>query len=119
MFKKNATIICTAMVLLSATAFAHTHKKPAQHKATTASAHSQQLQIHRVSDLGKAVHINIDSAKELQKLKGVGAKRAQLIVSYRTKNGPFTSLEQLKNVKGIGAMGLAKIKSANPDYLNL
>lgn len=35
-------------------------------------------------------------------MKGVGLKKAQAIVEYRQKNGNFTSLDELANVKGIG-----------------
>lgn len=48
--------------------------------------------------------ININSADEtiLQTLNGVGPAKAQSIISYREENGPFTSLEQLLEVRGIG-----------------
>lgn len=48
------------------------------------------------------VDINTASVAELQKLKGVGDKKAQAIVDYRAKNGAFKSVEDLKNVPGIG-----------------
>ena len=48
--------------------------------------------------------VNINSADEtvLQTLNGVGPAKAQSIISYREENGPFTSLEQLLEVRGIG-----------------
>ncbi|MBN3556210.1 helix-hairpin-helix domain-containing protein [Fictibacillus nanhaiensis] len=50
------------------------------------------------------VVVNINSADEtvLQTLNGVGPAKAQSIISYREENGPFTSLEQLLEVRGIG-----------------
>ena len=49
------------------------------------------------------VALNQASAAELQmKLTGVGAKKAAAIVEYRQKNGNFKSIDELKNVKGIG-----------------
>ncbi|OOR99756.1 transporter [Haemophilus paracuniculus] len=55
------------------------------------------------------VNINTASAAELQdKLVGIGAKKAQAIVDYRTKNGNFVSLEQLTEVSGIGKATLDK-----------
>lgn len=55
------------------------------------------------------VNINVASAAEIQdKLVGIGAKKAQAIVDYRTKNGAFSSIEQLKEVSGIGSATLDK-----------
>lgn len=47
--------------------------------------------------------LNSASAGELeQMLSGVGAKKAQAIVSYRESHGPFKSLDELRNVPGFG-----------------
>ncbi|WP_150539012.1 ComEA family DNA-binding protein [Actinobacillus vicugnae] len=55
------------------------------------------------------VNINTATAAEIQdKLVGIGAKKAQAIVEYRTKNGSFSSLEQLTDVSGIGKATLDK-----------
>lgn len=49
------------------------------------------------------VNINTASADELAKgLKGVGKKKAELIVEYREKYGAFGTVEELADVKGIG-----------------
>jgi competence protein ComEA len=49
------------------------------------------------------VDINAADAKALASaMSGVGQKRAQLIVDYRVKNGPFKSVDDLTKVKGIG-----------------
>ncbi|AWF82021.1 DNA-binding protein [Microbulbifer sp. A4B17] len=56
-----------------------------------------------------SVNVNSASAAELaDKLDGIGEARAQLIIEYREEHGPFTSVEQLLNVKGIGAATLDK-----------
>ena len=49
------------------------------------------------------VDINTATAEELQSLKGIGEKKAMAIIEYRQENGPFTSIEGLTEVKGIGA----------------
>ncbi|ACS86646.1 ComEA family DNA-binding protein [Musicola paradisiaca] len=50
------------------------------------------------------VSINTASAEQLAAaLNGVGLKKAQAIVAYREQNGPFTQIEQLQEVPGIGA----------------
>ncbi len=57
------------------------------------------------------VDINTVDAKTIAaNLKGIGIKKAQAIVSYREANGPFTSIDELANVRGIGQKTLAKIK---------
>jgi competence protein ComEA len=49
------------------------------------------------------VNINSADAKTLaHELTGVGLSRAQAIVEYRQKNGPFRSADDLANVKGVG-----------------
>lgn len=49
-----------------------------------------------------AVNINTASTTELETLNGVGAAKAKAIVEYREKHGPFKSVDQLAEVKGIG-----------------
>ena len=49
------------------------------------------------------VNINTATAEELaEALNGVGQARAEAIVEYRESNGPFTHLDELVNVSGIG-----------------
>lgn len=57
-----------------------------------------------------AVNLNTASVADLDGLKGVGPAKAQAIVDYRTKNGPFKSVDDLKNVKGFGAKSIDKLK---------
>ena len=44
-------------------------------------------------------------------INGVGAKKAQAIVKYRQLNGPFKSIDDLLNVKGIGQKIIDKNKA--------
>jgi competence protein ComEA len=56
-----------------------------------------------------AVNVNSASAKELATaLKGVGESKAGAIVLYREQNGPFKTLSDLTNVKGVGAATVDK-----------
>lgn len=57
------------------------------------------------------VNINTANAAQLTQLPGVGPAIAQKIIDYRTANGPFTSVDDLTKVPGIGAAKLAQIKS--------
>lgn len=51
-----------------------------------------------------AISINSATAQELASImNGIGIKKAEAIVSYRQQFGPFTELEQLKEVPGIGS----------------
>lgn len=47
------------------------------------------------------VNINTATAQELKTLDGVGDATAQKIIDYRTANGPFQRIEDIKNVSGI------------------
>lgn len=56
-----------------------------------------------------SVNINSASADEIAEvLEGVGQAKAQAIVDYRDTNGAFSTVEDLTEVKGIGAATLAK-----------
>ncbi|MBW1214004.1 helix-hairpin-helix domain-containing protein [Pantoea allii] len=49
------------------------------------------------------VSINDATAEQLSSvMNGVGLKKAQSIVSYREEYGPFTAIDQLKDVPGFG-----------------
>lgn len=56
------------------------------------------------------VSINQSDLKTLMTLPGIGESKAQAIISYREQNGGFQSLEQLKNVSGIGEAVYAKLE---------
>lgn len=42
-------------------------------------------------------------------LPGIGPSKAQAIISYREENGPFESIDELKNVSGIGDKTFEKL----------
>lgn len=56
-----------------------------------------------------AIDINSADAATLDKnLKGIGPRTAAAIVDYRTKHGPFKSVDELANVKGVGPATIEK-----------
>ncbi|MFW1677535.1 ComEA family DNA-binding protein [Pontibacter sp. JAM-7] len=54
------------------------------------------------------VNLNTADVATLASLQGIGPAKAKAIVAYRNQNGPFTSVEQLLEVKGIGNATLEK-----------
>lgn len=61
------------------------------------------------------IDINTATAEELQALPGIGEARAGAIVAYREEHGPFTYVEDLRAVSGIGEGILADIM----DYITV
>ena len=56
------------------------------------------------------VNLNSADAAELESLNGVGPATAAAIIDYRESSGPFTSVEQLGEVNGIGPAKLANLR---------
>jgi competence protein ComEA len=50
----------------------------------------------------RLININTASAAELGELKGIGDAKAKEILDYREKHGPFKSVDELRQVHGIG-----------------
>ena len=57
------------------------------------------------------VDINSASLADLDALPGVGPSTAQAIIDYRIANGPFASVDDLLNVRGIGPSKLAAMRA--------
>ncbi|MFV5641543.1 ComEA family DNA-binding protein [Acinetobacter oleivorans] len=66
------------------------------------ASHSSVPKSSTMTDSSGQVHLNQANIDELQKLKGIGEKKAQAIVEYRQKNGGFKNIDEFKSVKGIG-----------------
>jgi competence protein ComEA len=61
--------------------------------------------------LAAPVNVNTADAKTISEaLSGIGLKKAEAIVKYRTENGLFKTPEDLTNVKGIGKKTVEKNK---------
>lgn len=58
----------------------------------------------------QTININKATETELQTLPGIGASLASRIIEYRSQNGKFGSIEEIKNVNGIGDSKFENIK---------
>ena len=58
------------------------------------------------------ININSASVSQLDSLSGIGPTYAQRIIDYRNANGGFKSIEEIKNVKGIGDKTFDKFKDS-------
>lgn len=74
---------------------------------------------HAAAELGEPapeskvlVNINTAGAGELEALEGIGPALAQRIVEYREEHGPFQSVDELLEVKGIGEAKLEKFRDS-------
>jgi len=65
------------------------------------------------------VDLNTSGRADLQLLPGIGPVLADRLIAYRDRHGPFSSLESLRHVKGIGSKTLHKLRpylnNAKPD----
>jgi competence protein ComEA len=63
-----------------------------------------------VAGVAGLINVNTATPTELEVLPGVGEVIAQAIVDYRTEHGPFTSVDQLLDVSGIGDATLESMR---------
>ncbi len=58
----------------------------------------------------RKININKATGEELRTLPHIGEVRSSDIINYRNTHGPFTSVEELKNVPGIGEETFKRLK---------
>lgn len=74
------------------------------------------LGIANAAFAAEPVDVNTATAEQLaEALNGVGQAKAEAIVAYREANGPFTHIDELINVRGIGMATVDK----NRDLLRI
>jgi len=72
---------------------------------------NEQVQDLATSSKGEGkVQINAASKEQLEKITGIGSRKAESILKYREEHGPFQKIEDLLKIDGIGVKSLEKIK---------
>ena len=93
---------------MAATPVAKTHATSSAADSATSSASASEQTKAKASakatdEEGTQVSINSASAEDLaHAMNGVGLKKAQAIIAYRDEYGPFKTIDDLKQVPGIG-----------------
>ena len=81
------------------------------HNATAAASDTHAVSV----ETGKININNADAHTLASSIKGIGLKKAQAIVDYREAYGPFSNIQDLASVSGIGEKTVAK----NADLLTV
>lgn len=71
----------------------------------------ENIIIEDTKEVVNLVNINTANQMELEKLSGIGPSTALKIINYREENGKFKTVEDLKNVPGIGEAKFNTIKN--------
>ncbi|MED3121840.1 helix-hairpin-helix domain-containing protein [Bacillus wiedmannii] len=74
---------------------------------------NENEQVQEVAAISKGegkVQINAASKEQLEKITGIGSRKAESILKYREEHGPFQKIEDLLEIDGIGVKSLEKIK---------
>jgi competence protein ComEA len=77
--------------------------------APSAYSNEEKSQNNIAVSQSALININTATSSQLQNLPGIGKKKAQAIIDYRSENGRFLSVEELSNVKGIGKKMVDKL----------
>lgn len=67
------------------------------------------------SNVQSKININQAEQSELEEIPGIGPKKAQDIIKYRTDNGGFKAIEEIKEIRGIGDKTYESLK----DYIEV
>jgi len=89
--------------LLAATALTASPVMPDAAASFETASIAQQAQV-------EPVDINAADAEKLQEVPGIGETLARRIVEFRGENGPFETVDELLNVRGIGVNSLEKLR---------
>lgn len=82
----------------------------AYHRLLSALSAALFMLLSAVALAGSWVNLNTASPSELETLPGIGPSKAQAIVDYRQRNGPFKTVDELDEVKGFGPATIDKLR---------
>lgn len=96
-------LIASLLAGLSAVAYKKLHTPSGVRIEAFDTAHEDEIPRRKVD-------INTAGPESLESLKGLGKVMAARVIEYRDAHGAFSSIEEIKNVKGIGQALFDKIK---------
>lgn len=76
----------------------------------TSNENNENNENNNSSVSSNLININIASIEELTTLPGIGESKAQNIINYREENGYFKTIDEIKNVNGIGEATFDQLK---------
>ena len=89
---------------------AHHEAAEAAEEMTEAAEGMVEAAEEQMPEAAGPIDINMADAAALQTLPGIGETKAAAIIAHREANGPFATVDDLQNVKGIGEKTLEKLK---------
>lgn len=108
--KKQEEKICNDKIINDACTSNTSTKNDNESKSNQNNQTSDNNKQNETKEEKLMININTASKEELMKLKNVGSQKADAIIEYRYINGLFKSIEDLKNVSGIGDKLFESIK---------
>lgn len=85
-------------------------KSATKSKSKAESKAENKVNSESSAEKSSCINLNTASVEKLQQLRGVGPKMAERIIAHRKRFGSFKRINDLMNVKGIGAKTLAKFR---------
>ena len=118
-FNRNeqiAIIVLTALLIVGSIVSAYDYFWPSEietfrvHKAAIPVPPESDHSATEVEEPTGPIDVNTATASSLTTLPQVGPKTAERIIAYRDSNGPFSSVEELTKVRGIGPKTIEKLR---------